>query len=156
MAGQQTGAGAVLNIAKPSTQDSVLIAGLGGVGMAALMACASLGLKTVIAVDLIESRLELVGIANIQCPTQLLLTGNKAKDLGATHTINAREVDTTEEALRLTNGQGVKFAIECTGVPKVAKGVFEAVGKRGTMVQVGDCGIGELSIKVNSTEVIAS
>jgi Zn-dependent alcohol dehydrogenase len=50
----------VLNVAKPSPESTLLISGMGGVGMAALFAAVSLGVKTIIAVDTIDSRLELV------------------------------------------------------------------------------------------------
>ena len=52
--------GAVLNVAKPTPDSALLISGMGGVGMAALFAAVSLGVKTIIAVDTIDSRLELV------------------------------------------------------------------------------------------------
>lgn len=53
----------MLNVAKPTPDSALLISGMGGVGMAALFAAVSLGVKTIIAVDTIDSRLELVRVA---------------------------------------------------------------------------------------------
>ena len=60
----------------------------------------------------------------------------KAKQHGATHTINARNVNTTEEVMKLTNGRGVDFAIEATGVARAAEAAFFSLGKRGKMVSL--------------------
>ena len=66
--GMQTGAGAVLNSLAVKPGSSIAIFGVGSVGMAAVMAAAHIAkAKTIIAIDLQESRLEL------------------AKKLGATH-----------------------------------------------------------------------
>lgn len=52
--------GAVFNVAKPTPDSSILISGAGGVGMAALFAAVSLGVKTIVVADTIDSRLDLV------------------------------------------------------------------------------------------------
>lgn len=69
--GLGTGAGAVLNEARPRLGDSILIVGVGAVGLAAIMAARNSGVTTIIAADLHDSRLEL------------------AEDFDATHTINS-------------------------------------------------------------------
>jgi Zn-dependent alcohol dehydrogenase len=68
--GFMTGAGTVINTARPTAETDTLIMGLGGVGMGALMAAKIAGCKTIMAVDRIESRLRL------------------AMELGATATLN--------------------------------------------------------------------
>ena len=73
--GIRTGAGAVMNTLRPSPGASIAIFGVGPVGMSALLASVVCGCTTIIAVDVIPERLE------------------KAKEFGATHTINAKEVD---------------------------------------------------------------
>ena len=65
--GIQTGAGAILNIAKPGKEDRVMVLGLGGVGLSAVMAAKIAGAGQIIAVDRVKSRIEL------------------AKSMGATH-----------------------------------------------------------------------
>src|SRR4051812_7868914 len=56
--GVQTGAGAVLNVLRPDEGSTLLILGLGGVGLAALMAAKATGVADVIAVDPVASRRE--------------------------------------------------------------------------------------------------
>ncbi|KAK4057380.1 hypothetical protein OIO90_001449 [Microbotryomycetes sp. JL221] len=130
--GMQTGSGAVMNVAKPSPDHSVLISGMGGVGMAALFAAKELGVQNIIAVDMNSSRLEL------------------AKKFGATHAVNPKEVDTVKEVMRLTNDLGADFAIECSGVVQAAKAAFMALAFQGVQVQVGDSGVGELSVPLGA------
>ena len=57
-AGSRTGAGAVLNEARPRLGDSVLIVGVGAVGLAAIMAARNSGVTKIIAADVHDSRLE--------------------------------------------------------------------------------------------------
>ncbi|MFB7875283.1 alcohol dehydrogenase catalytic domain-containing protein [Nocardia sp. NPDC056064] len=54
-----TGGGALLNAAKPGAGDSIMVVGLGGVGMAAVLVAVSLGLGEVIAVDTVPEKLAL-------------------------------------------------------------------------------------------------
>ncbi len=56
--GFQAGAGAVLNVAQPGPDDSVVVYGVGAVGLAAVAAAKASGVETIIAVDLMASRLE--------------------------------------------------------------------------------------------------
>lgn len=77
--GLQTGAGGVFHAANVQPHNTVLVSGLGGVGMAALFAAASIGAKTIIVVDINEERLKLV------CPVfwarrrRLILPGERAR-----------------------------------------------------------------------------
>ena len=119
-------------------------------------------MQTIIAVDLIDSRL----VSSIRSTLNALISlQTKAKEHGATHTINAKAVDTTEEVMKLTNGKGVDYAIEATGVARAAEAAFFSLGKRGKMVcslcsmielayasdkvQIGDNAAGNLSLPVS-------
>jgi len=113
-----TGAGAVLNEARPQLGDSVLIVGVGGVGLAAIMAARNTGVTKIIAADLHENRLEM------------------AREFGATHTINSRETDIVD-AVRKITGSTVDYAFDCTGVIPVIEQLAETVGMLGTLVLVG-------------------
>lgn len=95
--GFQTGAGTLLNVLKPEQDDSIAIFGLGGVGLTALMAAKYLNLHQIIAVDITPERLDL------------------AKELGATHTLNSKDVEDMAATLREISGGGVDFAIDCVG-----------------------------------------
>ena len=95
--GLQTGAGAVLNVLKPKAGESIVVAGVGPVGLAAIMAAKAAGCTTIIAVDVFDNRLEL------------------AESLGATHTINSRNTIPSEEISTKLYPGGVHYAIDTTG-----------------------------------------
>lgn len=116
--GLGTGAGAVLNEARPSLGDSVLIVGVGAVGLAAIMAARNSGVTTIIAADVHDSRLEM------------------ALEFGATHTINSRSGDLVDEVAGIT-GSTVDFAFDCTGVIPVIEKLAQTVGMLGTLVLIG-------------------
>lgn len=114
-----TGAGAVLNTAADALPAmSVAVFGLGGVGLAALLAAVSQGAETVIAVDRVPEKLEL------------------ALELGATVAVNASEADAVE-AVRDASGGGVDLALETVGSEMVLAQAYEATGRGGTTVSAG-------------------
>ncbi|MBM3730018.1 MAG: NAD(P)-dependent alcohol dehydrogenase [Actinobacteria bacterium] len=117
--GFQTGAGAVVNSlgARPGT--SIVIYGAGAVGLAGLMAAKIVGCGTVVAVDLHENRLSL------------------AKELGATHTINAKTTPDVTAEVRAITGGGTQYALDTTGVPAVLRGAVDALRPTGTLAVVG-------------------
>ena len=84
--GIQTGAGAVINSLKVRPGTSFVGFGAGAVGLSAVMAAKVAGATTIVAVDVVPERLEL------------------AKELGATHTVNSREVDLIEAVREATGG----------------------------------------------------
>lgn len=116
--GLGTGAGAVLNEAQPRLGDSVLIVGVGAVGLAAVMAARNSGVTRIIVADLHDSRLEL------------------AQEFGATHAINSGSTDLVEGVRKIT-GSTVDFAFDCTGAIPVIEQLAETVGMLGTLVLVG-------------------
>ncbi|CAG9210970.1 Aryl-alcohol dehydrogenase [Paraburkholderia tropica] len=116
--GIQTGAGAVINSLKVTPGSSFASFGAGAVGLSAVMAARVAGATTIIAVDIVPSRLEL------------------AKELGATHTINSREVDVVE-TIRAITGGGVNFALESTGIAPVLSSAIESLGTLGAIGVVG-------------------
>lgn len=113
--GVQTGAGAVLNSLEVGSGDSIVISGTGAVGLSALMAAAATGATTIIAVDIIDSRLE------------------EAKRLGATHTINGKDQDVVAAVLEITGGRGTDYAIDTTGVAPVIEQIIAATSFGGTI-----------------------
>ncbi len=106
-----TGGGAVLNAADPQPGDSIMVVGLGGVGMAALLIALGLQTGDVIAVDAIEAKLDL------------------AKTLGATAAYTPAEV--AEQGIKATH------VIECAGHPKAFETAFNATAVGGKTVTVG-------------------
>jgi len=120
-----TGAGTVINVAHVNPHTEVIVMGLGGVGLGALMAAKVAGCKTIIAVDRVESRLEL------------------ARELGATHTLNTSgKIDLTEKLGELArkvsmDGCGVNLAIDTTTyIPLVEAGI-ESLTYGGQMIMLG-------------------
>lgn len=111
-----TGAGIVLNELKPAAGSSLAIFGLGGIGLSALMACTDLGLKRIIAVDVEHQKLEL------------------AQKLGATDVIDASSCDPQRAMMEVTDGAGVDYAIEATGLAKMIEKAFACLSKNGQLV----------------------
>lgn len=116
--GLATGAGAVLNEARPRLSDSILIVGVGAVGLAAIMAARNSGVTRIIAADLHDNRLAM------------------ARDFGATDTINSGSSDLVEEVKKIT-GSTVDFAFDCTGVISVIETMADTIGMLGTLVLIG-------------------
>lgn len=116
--GVTTGLGAALNTAQVRPASTTAVIGLGGVGLAALQGCVIAGARQVIAVDRWPSRLE------------------RARALGATHTVNASETDSVEAVRELSRG-GVDYAFEAVGRPDTARQAFEMTRPGAMAVIVG-------------------
>lgn len=132
--GFQTGAGAVLNIIDPEPSDSIVVYGVGAVGLAAVAAARARGVETIIAVDTQRSRL---GVA---------------AELGAVG------VDPTEfpdgglvERIRDLTGGGVSAGLDTTAVPQVIREAVQALVPRGTLVVVG---LGAPEIQLDAVDLM--
>ncbi|WP_404380849.1 zinc-binding dehydrogenase [Knoellia locipacati] len=112
-----TGAGAVLNTATVRPGEGVVVVGLGGVGISAVMAAALAGAHPVIAVDTVESKLA------------------SAAAVGATHTVLAGD-DAVEHVRGLTGG-GVSVAIEAAGHPAALATAYAMTRVGGRVVVAG-------------------
>lgn len=106
-----TGGGAVLNAAQPTKDESVMVVGLGGVGMAALITALAQDVKEVIAVDALPSKLE------------------RAKELGAHRVYTPQEV--------AEQGITADKVIEAAGNVRAFETAYNAIGFGGMMVTVG-------------------
>lgn len=122
--GIQTGAGAVLNSLNVRPGSTLAVFGVGSVGMAAVMAGKIRGARTIIAIDLQQSRLDL------------------AMSLGATHGILGSDSDVLEQIIAICPPKGVDFAVDCAGVPAVIRTMIDALGMRGRCATVGAPGPG--------------
>jgi aryl-alcohol dehydrogenase len=116
--GIQTGAGTVMNTLNPNPGTSIAVFGVGSVGLSAIMAAKNAGCAQIIAVDINNSRLRL------------------AKKLGATHSINSEKYDPNEKIRKIIES-GVDYAVEASGVKKVAEQAFSCLSNRGTLAVVG-------------------
>ena len=117
--GVATGLGAVLNSARVQPGQSVAIIGCGGVGLAAVQGARIAGAQPIIAIDLIDSKLEL------------------AVSLGASDTINGSQSDPVTIVREITGGHGVHHAIEALGTAATARSAFDMLRRGGTATIVG-------------------
>lgn len=111
-----TGAGAVLNTASVRPGQSVAIFGLGGVGLASVMAAAVASAWPIVAVDPVAAKRTL------------------ALQLGATA---AFAPDEAEAAIKDLTGGGAELTFEAAGVPAVLEAAFRAARRGGTTVAMG-------------------
>jgi S-(hydroxymethyl)mycothiol dehydrogenase len=117
--GVMAGLGAAVNTGNVGRGDSVAVIGCGGVGDAAIVGARLVGASTIIAIDRDEKKLRW------------------AAELGATHTVNAAEVDSVEAVQELTGGFGADVVIDAVGRPETWKQAFYARDLAGTVVLVG-------------------
>jgi alcohol dehydrogenase len=113
-----TGTGAVVNTAGVPRGSTVAIVGLGGVGLAALLAGHMLEAKALVAIDLSEEKLKV------------------ARILGATHTFNGGEPDCAKKVREATRG-GVHFAFEAAGTVAALELAYRVTRRGGTTVTAG-------------------
>src|SRR5690349_10553 len=117
--GVMAGLGAAINTGAITRDDTVAVIGCGGVGDAAIAGAALVGAKRIIAVDTDTKKL------------------HWARDFGATHTINARDLDAVKTIQDLTDGFGADVVIDAVGRPETWKQAFYARDLAGTVVLVG-------------------
>lgn len=114
-----TGIGAVLNTADVRAGQTAVVVGTGGVGQAIIMGLKLAGASRIIAVDLSEDRLQI------------------ATELGATDTFLGNDPEVVEKVRQAAGGNGVDFAFDAIGVPKVTEGMPAYVKSGGAIVLVG-------------------
>src|SRR6266513_2684798 len=116
--GVMTGVGAVFNAAKVEPGATVAVIGCGGVGLSAVNGAALAGAERIIAIDRVSSKLDL------------------ARELGATDTINASNLDPVEAVRELTKG-GVHYSFEALGTKDTAEQSFRMLRAGGTATIIG-------------------
>jgi S-(hydroxymethyl)mycothiol dehydrogenase len=117
--GVRAGLGAALNTAAVRRGETVAVIGCGGVGDAAILGASFAGARIVIAVDVDQRKLDW------------------ARQFGATHTVNSRDVDVVDTIRELTDGLGADVVIEAVGRPDTYKQAFYARDLAGRVVLVG-------------------
>ncbi|KAK5744631.1 hypothetical protein LTR17_002026 [Elasticomyces elasticus] len=132
--GLQTGAGSVLKIAKAGKGDSVMVSGLGGVGLAAVMAAKIAGCHEIIGVDINASRV------------------GRCEEFGATTALNTQNLPDLAGSLKqaANDGRGPDIFIDSnillspmpkasgpTGVSAVQQAAYKSLANGGTLVLVG-------------------
>ena len=120
-----TGVGAVFHTAKVEPGSIVAVVGCGGVGLAAINGAAIAGAGMIIAIDMVDSKLEL------------------AKSVGATHTINASSGNAVGEVIELTKG-GVDYSFEAIGLKATAEQSFQMLAPGGVATIIGMIPVGTM------------
>lgn len=106
-----TGGGALLNAAPPESGQTVMVVGLGGVGMAALLTALALGAGDVVAVDAVAAKRE------------------QALELGATRALSPDELAST--------GTTADVVVEAAGNVRAFEAAVTATAPGGRTVTVG-------------------
>jgi aryl-alcohol dehydrogenase len=117
--GVLTGTGTIFNVLQPTPGSTLVVFGAGAVGLSAIMAARLTAVAHIIAVDVVAPRLEL------------------ARELGATETLDSREVDVDDFLTGFTHRRGVDYVIESTGNLSVASRAVGLLAARGTCVLIG-------------------
>ena len=113
-----TGVGAVVNTARLQPGQTAAVIGLGGVGLSSVLGAVASGAAQVVAIDLSDDKLGL------------------ARQLGASHTVNARDPDAAEQ-VRAATGGGVDFAFEMAGAVRAMELAYKITRRGGTTVTAG-------------------
>lgn len=122
--GVTTGVGAALNTAQVQPGSTVAVFGTGGVGLSAIQGARIAGARMIIAVDVYEHKLA------------------TAKEMGATHGVDASSTDAVK-AIRELSGGGVDYAFEAIGLKKAAEQCFEVIKNGGVATIIGMIPVGQ-------------
>lgn len=131
--GIQTGAGAVLNSFDLLRGETIVIAGAGSVGLAAVMAAKYAGASAIVVVDLHQSRLDL------------------ASKYGATHALTVDPAGLSA-AVHEIAPEGVDYALDTTGNAAILRGLYDSLGPLGTL---GVCGVGFGDVTFDITALLS-
>jgi len=130
--GVMTGVGAAINTAKVSPGSSVVVIGCGGVGIAAIQGARVAGAAEIVAVDLVDSKLE------------------DAQRFGATHAVKPDELDSAKATV--TGGDGFDYAFEAIGLPQTMRAAYDATRRGGVTCIVG-AGAMDKTLELNTFEL---
>jgi len=100
--------------------DTVVVVGVGTIGLLTVQVVKSFGAGKIIAVDIDDARLEL------------------AKANGATHGVNSRKEGALEEIIAISGGDGVDIAIDATGIEATANMCVKSVHTDGSVILIGN------------------
>jgi len=109
-----TGAGTALNVLEIDSASTLLVRGVGAVGLGAVVAAKMAGCKTIIAVDIRDNRLEL------------------AREFGATDTVNSDQAN-FDEWFEAEMPSGVSHALDTTGNKEVFENTIDCLATGGEM-----------------------
>jgi S-(hydroxymethyl)glutathione dehydrogenase/alcohol dehydrogenase len=115
-----TAIGVINNNAQVKVGQSVVVFGVGGVGLCIAQAAQLVSAYPVVAIDVVDSKLEM------------------AKRFGATHCINSKNVSDIEKAVRdIVGAQGADVVVETTGIARVIETAYGLAYSKGKTILVG-------------------
>jgi Zn-dependent alcohol dehydrogenase len=114
-----TGLGAVVNTAEMRPGANVVVIGAGGVGLNSVQGAAIGGARAIVAVDIVESKLE------------------AAMQFGATHAVDGRSPDAAERIRATTNGRGADYVFVTVGAKAAYDQAIGFLARAGALVVVG-------------------
>lgn len=114
-----TGVGAVSNTARVEVGSDVVVFGCGGVGLNSVQGALLAGARTIVAIDLADSKL------------------TAARTFGATHTLNARTDDVVAQVKAITDGRGADYVFVTVGAKPAYDASYALLAKGGAVVLVG-------------------
>lgn len=130
-----TGVGAVVNAARVKMGSTVAVFGCGGIGLNAIQGARIVGALMVIAVDIADQKLGF------------------ARQMGATHTVNAAQHDPIEAIRDLTGGVGVDYAFEAIGLTQTVEQAYAVTRKMGTCVVIGVTPA-DVRVNINANDMV--
>jgi S-(hydroxymethyl)glutathione dehydrogenase / alcohol dehydrogenase len=122
--GVMTGVGAALNTAQVTPGSSVVVFGCGGVGISAIQGARVAGASEIVAVDLVDTKLE------------------DALRFGATHAVTPADLGGTKASV--TGGDGFDYAFEAIGLPETMRAAYDATRRGGTTCIIGVGGLDKM------------
>ena len=137
--GITTGYNAMINTLKVEEGTTVVIVGLGGVGLAAIMGAVKCGAKKIIGVDINPDKFEL------------------AKQFGCTDTVNPKDhpgKEMTDIVFEMTDGVGADYALECVGTPYIMRQAFLSTKPNGGCSCIIGVAAAGQTIDLKSEEVL--
>ena len=114
-----TALGLINNLAQLKIGQSIAVLGCGGVGLNVVQGAAMVSADPIIAIDIYDQKLKL------------------AREFGATHLINSRQMDVRDEVRRIGGSSGVDVFVENTGLVRLIEDAYELTAPRGKTILVG-------------------
>ena len=114
-----TGLGVVFNNANLKPGNSIVVFGIGGVGLNVIQGAVLVNAHPIIGIDVVNSKLV------------------RAKEFGATHTFNSNNININQTLLELSNGIGFDTAVDVTGNKTIRETAFNVTSDTGITIFTG-------------------
>lgn len=120
-----TAFGVINNDAKLKIGNSIIVFGVGGLGLAVVLGASMVSAFPIIAVDIVDHKLDM------------------AKSFGATHVFNSNQTNLNAEVKSILGGHGSDVVVETTGMARVIEQAYDITKPQGRTILVGVPKIGD-------------